>query len=179
MPITNDQKADIGRRYVAEIKRRTEVREKAKLRASFTVEDEDGEEIEVKESPVVAVAKQIAKKHGVPFETSGLGTCYRRNEQTRTLIIKGGGFSLEVPVDAFPALVKAVKAKDDAEKLRKDLCSELSFLHGARDAAHISDFQTYVGRLWSPAKNERLPEGQFAEFVNDYLLSKHSFTCKL
>lgn len=179
MPITHEQKADLGQRYVKEIKRRIAVRDKAMKVASWSVEDDEGEEVQTRQSPVDVIARTIAKKHKIPFVSCKIDSTWRGGKYHKTCKIAGDGFELVVPFESYPALINAAEIKDSADKLRKDLCQELEFLHTASDAAHISAFQTYVSRVWAPRKDERLAEGQFGEFVNDYLLSKHTFVCKV
>lgn len=183
MPTSHEQKADIGLRFTAEIKRRIEVRTEAQKRAAEQAKAmnlEPGSGFGCPE--LEAVATKVAKLHRFQAIGAKLDETYKHGRSALWLILYGqGGAQLSIPVRDRPDMAKAVALYERQQAFHKakgDCCREIEFLTGMLKPAQIASFQAHAVRLWAPnASDDRMPEPLFKSTLDDFLQGKRPAVC--
>ena len=181
MPITSDQRAIIGNAYIAEIKRRIDVRSKSKALLPEPILTEG-----LRSSALPSIEKLIRRinKNASDIVIVSVSTslhCHGPNESVVHVRFRDHGKVLSVAFDR--ALVPEVAGVDQNNKdlaaKRKALCVELEFLTtNAIAASCVAGFQAHASRLLSVAKDVD-PTRPALALVDDFLTSRRGFSCTL
>ncbi len=183
MPTTHEQKADIGQRYMAEIKRRIDVRNAAHKSAAdqaaaLSLQSSDGYGCPELEK----IALKVAKAHRFATVGATIASEYRRGEHEDFLHLYGrDGSKLRLPIAKRPDLADIVKLQErrtELDKRRSDICDEIQILKGALAPAQVASFQAHASRLWAPnGKADTMPEALFKVTLDDFLTGKRPAVC--
>ena len=179
MPLTHEQKADLGNRYLSAIKDRTAIRTKAKVRA----ETEGKAARKRADGRLPELACAWLKKHKLSVESficAALESAYTSREYIDVLQIQTNEGIYKPSRGQFPELAKTSSELDRLKALNRDLCSEIGFLDDLCDSGAIAAFQTYVSRLWSPAsKSVMIGDIVLKKILEDFIQTRRPFVCKL
>lgn len=179
MAITQDQKADIGTRYIDNIKERLETRKLAQKRAH------EASKVLNNTSPMLkGYAKDLAKKHNMDGALISISAeeSYNTALGKRVPVLELNfthGYSLSVPV-AFLSEYSAAKTICDAqEELSHELCQEISFLSEMLAPGKVSLFIQHTCRIWSPpSKDVVVSDKDLKGFIDDFLVPARPAVCK-
>lgn len=183
MPTTHEQKADIGLRYITEIKRRIDVRTKAQESAA-----EECRSINTTSdcgfgcAEMEKIARKAANHHRFKATGARVETIYIRGGHHDFLKIYGpDGSKVVLPIECRPDLsgIKALcKRRDNAQNKKRELCHEIELLNKLLGPSSVASFQAHASRLWAPnAKDDLMPEALFKSTLDDFLMGKRPAVC--
>lgn len=172
MTINQEQKADIGNRYLEEINRRIAIRNKAK--------SELPQEVSMRRKEVIDNGNADIKSLGVDTGGFKLQEVEFNDYKDKTIDFICGKLRINgVPLAQCKNLDVLLRPQILAKKTRAAICQELEFLDDRKSGGSVGEFQSYVSRLVTLKKGESVPDGAFKRFIDDYLASKRNFTCSL
>lgn len=169
MPITAEQKANIGQRYVELIKARIKTRSDSHTKR------------ETKETWRLPLAALAARRFG--YKADHVVSCDTTNEWNGTERVHRLQIALvdkviiSVPSADVPGFNEALKKAQEDSDLARELCQEIAFLTSR--LSDISAFQAYVGKLWAPANKSPISEATIKAMLEDFLTSKRPAVCKV
>lgn len=182
MSVTSDQRADLGTRYVDEIKRRIKVRTDAKVKVRQLPGAQNTELLETAQKELHSMLggtkhSLIVRKVSTDAHNKRISLIFGSDNEYSTLSL------CNIPAATLPKTWALVAYSADETKginMNRDLCQELEFLANVSGGSAIGGFQSYVARLWSPAKKtDRLSDADFRTHIEAFLNTKRGFTCKL
>lgn len=181
MPITHEQKADIGQKYLVAMKARIETREKAQKEALAYAEELDSKGTEIR-----AIALKLVEKYSMDSSdvvVAKLEEEYSGELQKRIHFLKirlGNMISLTIPESMVPGLAKRREQCYKKKVLSRELCTEIEFLHDLIRSSRVAQFQANVARLWAPkSKAVVISATELKMLIEDFILSARPAVCKV
>lgn len=185
MNTSHEQKADIGLRYTAEVKRRIDVRSRAQAEASLAMK---AIELNPKDGfgcpELEKLALRVAKAHRFSAIGCQVKEEYIGGSHRTVLVLYGENYAkLWLPLGQRPDLAGVAKlsqAATDAKRKNSELCREVKFLSECLASPRVGSFQAYASRLWtSNNKGDRMPEPLFKATLEDFLQGQRPAVCSL
>lgn len=182
MTFTSDQKADAGNAYITEIKRRIDVRSKAKA----LVPESKGVE-EIKGTALPTVVKLVKRLHREASDTiirSMDTSLYRSGHPNARVVdvdykINGHMFSIGIDRKMVPEIAAYDAHNAEVSEKKRALCAELEFLATTALAPSVvAGFQAHASRLISVGKGVVVDKMAVA-LIDDFLTSRRGFTCAI
>jgi len=181
MGITQDQKAEAGNSYITEIKRRIDVRSKAK---ALVPEPKDTDGLKLTAMPTVArLAKRLHRQASDIVIRSIDSALYRTGPNARVVDvefkIEGQAFTAAFDRKMIPEIIEYEAHNTKVSDQKKVLCAELEFLTTTALAPSVvAAFQSHAARLISAEKDAKVDKKAVA-LIDDFLTSRRGFTCTL
>lgn len=163
--LSQEQKTDIGNRFIDEINRRIKTRKEVqeKLNNEFKEMQSNFEDRKKK------FAEELVKKHNI---TGKVKEYQLWNSNTRFKIVTDSiDMTIKIPESVF-----AKYDTNEITKKRRELCQEIEALHSLLGC--VGGFQSYFSRLFSPkSKTENILDSDLKPHIQGYIDLKRPFVC--
>jgi hypothetical protein len=184
MPVTHEQRADVGLRYLASIKLRIEVRTLAQKKALAETQPDltqtCAETLDTLKPLAVPILKRMALRVDVEKLTLSSVSEYQTNSVPMFRIGMASGITVQIPAKDVAGLPEMITRRKKQKDLSKELCMEISFLHDFVKPTYIASFAAHACRLWVPAnKQDRIPPSLLNSLMEDFITAKRPAVCKV
>ncbi len=184
MPVTHEQRADVGQRYLASIKLRIEIRTLAQKKAlAETMPDLTqtcAETLEALKPTAAPIIKRMALRGDIKKLTLSNVSEYQPSSVPMFRIEMASGITVQIPAHDVTGLPAMITRRKERKDLSKELCQEIAFLHDFAKPTYIASFQAHVCRLWVPAnKQDRIPASLLNSLLEDFITAKRPAVCKV
>ncbi len=184
MPVTHEQRADLGVRYLAAIKLRIDVRTLAQKKALSEAQPDITQacaETLVALKPIAApILKRMVLRGDIRKLHLGSGSEYRSNSVTMLHIDMASGIMVRIPAADVTGLPAMIARRQERTNLSRELCKEIAFLHDFYKPVYVASFAAHASRLWVPAnKQDRIPAALLNSLLEDFITAKRPAVCKV